>query len=68
MSRRVSTGIYVLEPAVQQRVPSATQITMPEVIEGLLADGGRVGSFEVEGDWIDVGQRDQLDLAREGST
>jgi dTDP-glucose pyrophosphorylase len=67
LSRLVNTGIYVLEPAVQQRVPRGIPVTMPEVIEGLLTDGWRVGSYEVEGDWIDVGQRDQLDLAREGA-
>jgi dTDP-glucose pyrophosphorylase len=42
-------------------------MTMPEVIDGVLAGGGQVGAFEVEGDWIDVGQRDQLAAAREGS-
>jgi hypothetical protein len=40
---------------------------MPEVIERVLADGGAVAAFEIEGDWIDIGQRDQLDLARQGS-
>jgi dTDP-glucose pyrophosphorylase len=40
---------------------------MPQVVEELIANGRRVGAFEVEGDWLDVGQRDQLDLAREGA-
>lgn len=66
LSRLVNTGIYVIEPAVQQRVPRGIPVTMPDVIDGLLANGGSVGAFEVEGDWIDVGQREQLDLARQG--
>jgi len=66
VSRLVNTGIYVVEPSVQQRVPRGVEVTMPEVIDTVLAEGGRVGAFEVEGDWIDIGQREQLDLARQG--
>lgn len=66
LSRLVNTGIYVIEPAVQKRVPRGVEATMPEVIDALLADGGSVGAFEVEGDWIDVGQREQLEFARQG--
>lgn len=67
VSRQVNTGIYVVEPAVPAGIPRGVPTTMPQVIEGLLGDGERVGAFELEGDWLDVGQRDQLDLAREGS-
>ena len=66
LSRLVNTGIYVLDPAVQKRVPRGVEVTMPEVIDSLLADAGSVGAFEVEGDWMDIGQREQLDLARQG--
>lgn len=66
VSRLVNTGIYVVEPSVQQRVPRGVAVTMPELIDTVLADDGRVGAFEVEGDWIDIGQREQLDLARQG--
>jgi hypothetical protein len=37
---------------------------MPEIVAAALAAGRRVGAFEIEDDWIDVGQRDQLDRAR----
>jgi hypothetical protein len=39
---------------------------MPELIGEVLDGGGSVGAFEIEDDWIDVGQRDQLDQARGG--
>jgi dTDP-glucose pyrophosphorylase len=39
---------------------------MPELIEGLLADGLTVEAFEIEDDWLDVGQREQLARARTG--
>jgi dTDP-glucose pyrophosphorylase len=67
ISRLVNSGIYALEPHVAGGIPPGTPMTMPEVIDGVLAGGGRVGAFEVEGDWIDVGQRDQLAAAREGT-
>ena len=66
LHRLVNTGIYVLDPAVQAMVPSGVDVTMPWVIDQLLAEGSSVGAFEVEGDWIDIGQREQLDLARQG--
>jgi NDP-sugar pyrophosphorylase family protein len=65
--RQVNTGIYALRPEVQARIPAGVATTMPEVIEGVLAAGGPVAAFEVDGDWIDIGQREQLDLARQGS-
>ncbi len=65
--REVNTGIYALRPSVHGRIEPGVATTMPEVIERVLADGGAVAAFEIEGDWIDIGQRDQLDLARQGS-
>jgi hypothetical protein len=29
-------------------------------------NGERVGAFEIQDDWLDVGQRDQLRKARQG--
>ena len=66
MSREVNTGIYALEPAVVARVRPGTRVTMPEVIGAVLEAGEPVGAFEVEDDWVDVGQRDQLVKAQEG--
>jgi dTDP-glucose pyrophosphorylase len=65
--RQVSTGIYALEPRAVALVPRDRPSTMPELIERLLAAGERVGGFEVEDDWVDVGQREQLVRVREGS-
>ncbi len=66
LEREVSTGIYALSPSTVRLVEPGTPITMPELIARLLASGEAVGAFEVEGDWVDVGQRDQLARAREG--
>jgi len=66
MSREVNSGIYALEPGATALVPHNEPSTMPSLIERLLGDGQPVGAFEIEDDWIDVGQREQLDRAREG--
>ena len=63
----MNTGIYALSPAVVARVEAGRAITMPELLRSVMADGGTIGAFEVEGDWVDVGQREQLARAREGA-
>jgi dTDP-glucose pyrophosphorylase len=65
--REVNTGIYVLEPWVVALVEGGVPTTMPDVIGQVLVRGDPVGAFEVEDDWIDVGQRDELLRAREGA-
>jgi dTDP-glucose pyrophosphorylase len=64
--REVNTGIYVLDPWVVGLVERGVPTTMPDVLGQVLERGEPVGAFEVEDDWIDVGQREQLTKAREG--
>lgn len=68
ITREVNTGIYALEPRVAALVPPGTRAMMPQVIDRILAQGDEVGGFEVEDDWVDVGQREQLIAAREGGS
>jgi dTDP-glucose pyrophosphorylase len=62
----VNTGIYVIEPDVAARVPRDTPRTMPDLLEEVIEAGETVRGFEIESDWLDVGRRDQLELARVG--
>ncbi len=66
ITREVNTGIYALAPSVVGLVPAGRHATMPEVVGRLLERGEPVGAFEVEDDWVDVGQREQLARVREG--
>ena len=66
LSRLVNTGIYAVAPSVLDRMPADQPATMPGLIESCLELGEPVGAFEIQGDWLDVGQWDQLKLAREG--
>ena len=66
IAREVNSGIYALSPAAVAFVDGTSHTTMPALIERLLDRDEPVGAFEIEDDWIDVGQREQLDRAREG--
>jgi len=66
LTRDVNTGIYALSPGLVARVEPGRPLAMPDLIGDALDRGERVGAFEIEDDWIDVGQREQLDQARGG--
>jgi dTDP-glucose pyrophosphorylase len=67
LMRRVNTGIYVLEPALVARVPARQEFPVTHLFEEALQRGERVGSYQLEDDWIDVGQSEQLRQARNGT-
>jgi dTDP-glucose pyrophosphorylase len=67
LTRMVNAGIYVLSPSLVARVPQA-EMGMPDLFEQCLTRGDAVRAFEIETDWIDVGQREQLKRAREGGS
>jgi dTDP-glucose pyrophosphorylase len=64
LTKLVNTGLYVLDPSLIARVPSHQEFGLPSLLEGCLARGERVQSFEIVDDWIDVGQRERLLHAR----
>lgn len=64
--RTVNAGMYVLDPKIVHAV-TRTSIGMPTLVERAMAAGEIVRAFEIETDWIDVGQPDQLKQAREGT-
>jgi dTDP-glucose pyrophosphorylase len=67
IGREVNAGIYVLEPRALGVLERGSATSMPELLGRLLEAGEPIGGFEVEGDWVDVGRRDQLARAREGA-
>jgi dTDP-glucose pyrophosphorylase len=64
LMRMVSAGMYALSPEVVATVTEGGELTMPALIDASLEQGMVVRAFEVQDDWIDVGQREQLRLAR----
>ncbi len=62
----VNTGIYVIQPNLLNRIPASEMFPITNLFEDCLQTGAAVGAYEIEEDWVDVGQRDQLQLARQG--
>jgi dTDP-glucose pyrophosphorylase len=67
VEREVNTGMYALEPSIVALVRPGEPTSMPDLIATALGAGRPVGAFEIEDDWVDVGQREQLVRARSGS-
>ena len=61
---RTNAGIYVVDPALLERIPRDTDFPLPALIEQCLDKGESVGAFQIEGDWIDVGRKQELERAR----
>jgi dTDP-glucose pyrophosphorylase/predicted transcriptional regulator len=68
MTRQVNAGIYVLNPALVARVPVGKAFPVTNLFEEALERGEALGAYQIEDDWIDVGQREQLQRARNGAS
>lgn len=64
LARLVNTGIYVLAPQLVTALPRNTATTVPDILGTAMNAGQEVRAFELDDDWIDVGHREQLSLAR----
>ena len=52
----VNTGVYIVEPECLDLIGNAEKLDMPDLIERVRADGGKIGVFPVHRKWIDIGQ------------
>jgi NDP-sugar pyrophosphorylase family protein len=60
----VSMGIYVVDPRVLDLIePEA--LDFPDLVQRLLDDGRRVGSYLYDGYWLDIGRHDDYQQAVE---
>lgn len=64
LSAIVNAGIYVLAPDLIARIPRGQEFPLPSLLEQCMSRGETVAAFEIEDDWTDIGQRDQLKQAR----
>lgn len=64
LARMVNTGIYVLAPQLVTALPRNTATSVPEILATAMNAGHEVHAFELDDDWIDVGHREQLSMAR----
>jgi lipopolysaccharide/colanic/teichoic acid biosynthesis glycosyltransferase/dTDP-glucose pyrophosphorylase len=54
----VSMGIYVLEPSALEFIPKEARFDIPELVQALLQADRRIGAYEYEGLWFDIGRQD----------
>lgn len=59
----VNAGIYVLDPDVAAAIPADRRTDATDVVQTLLAEGRRVGSFPLREYWIDVGSHADFERA-----
>ena len=53
----INAGIYAVDPSALRLVPAEREFfNMTDVIDAVLASGGRVGGFPVHEYWLDIGQ------------
>jgi dTDP-glucose pyrophosphorylase len=61
--QQVNAGVYVLSPDAVGNIPRKFYL-ITEMFSSALEQGRRVGAFDLDCDWVDVGQHDQLKHAR----
>ncbi len=52
----INAGIYLLEPAMLDLIPTDRRFDMTDLIQRRLDDGGTVASFPIHEYWFDIGQ------------
>ena len=61
----VNAGIYVLDPGILATMERGKAIDMPDIIQVILSEKGRVAAFPVREYWLDIGRMDDLQRAGE---
>ncbi|MBN2703870.1 MAG: nucleotidyltransferase family protein [Pontiellaceae bacterium] len=61
--QQVNAGVYVLSPSAVASIPRKFY-PITDLFSSALREGRRIGAFDLDCDWIDVGQHDQLRQAR----
>lgn len=64
LTRIINAGIYVLSRKSLQAVPRNEFFPITKLFDDALLQGETCGAYPVDGDWIDIGQKSQLNQAR----
>lgn len=59
----VSMGIYVMDPKVLAMLEDNKFLNLPDYITSLHESGTRIGGYVHEGYWLDIGRREDYELA-----
>lgn len=61
---QVSMGIYVYEPSVLEWIPAGEYLDFPELVMRLIQRGRRVVAYENNAFWLDIGRREDYEMAQ----
>jgi NDP-sugar pyrophosphorylase family protein len=59
----VSMGVYVMEPALLALIEPGVHLDFPDLVLRALAAGHRVGSYNYDGLWLDIGRHEDYERA-----
>ena len=62
--RLINAGIYLVDPSVCRFVPNGQAYDMPQLIEQIIENHGKVVSFHIREYWQDIGQLEDYEKAR----
>jgi len=60
----VSMGVYVYEPHVLRYIPKGQYLDFPDLVRILLGMGEKVSGFRSQDYWLDIGRREDYELAQ----
>jgi NDP-mannose synthase len=60
----VSMGVYVYEPSVLRYIPQGQYMDFPNLVQLLLEMGEKVSGFKSEDYWLDIGRREDYEIAQ----
>lgn len=60
-----NAGVYLMKRELLERIAKGEYLDAPDFISSLIADGGEVGYYPIEGTWIDIGSPDDYRYANE---
>jgi NDP-sugar pyrophosphorylase family protein len=61
----VNAGIYLLQPTLEEFIPTAERFDMTDLIEKLISVGRTVVSFPIMEYWLDIGRLADYERAQE---
>jgi dTDP-glucose pyrophosphorylase len=68
LTRLVNAGIYVLDPRLLERLEPSQSCTVPQLLLDSCRRGEDVQTYELDGEWADVGRPEDLRQARGQTT
>ena len=56
----VNAGVYAISPEVIRALPREVPCSMTDVLGECIGRGEKVGAFQIESEWLDIGRRQDL--------